>query len=304
LTSFGFYVNSRPKPKKKSKTHASLFLAAAGGTIIKNMTKDIRDLIFNHVIGNQYIARISAQGEGILSGIEHLKTACEKIPLQLLSCSQSGERVKPSDTVATLKGNPKELAIGEEALMGWISKASGIATAAWQARKAAGKNLKIVCGAWKKMPPPLKDLIRQAISDGGIPYRITDSPFIYLDKNYVKILGGVEKTLKSVQNLNECKIVIQLQGEQAELRKEALLAAQRGADIIMIDTGRIKDIAIIDSELKARELRNGIRIAFGGNVGIDDLKELKQMPLEIVDIGRAIVDAPLLDMRMEIIEKK
>ena len=278
---------------------------AAGEIIIKNITdkKDIRDLIFHHVIKNQYLARISVRRQGVLSGIEHLKTACENIPIQLLSCSQSGEMVKPSDSVATLKGNPKELAIGEEALMGWISKASGIATAAWKARKAAGKNLKIVCGAWKKMPPPLKELIRQAISDGGIPYRISDSPFIYLDKNYVKILGGVEKSLKSVKTFKECKIVIQLQGEQAELRKEALLAVQKGADIIMLDTGRIKDIAIIDSELKAKALRDGIQIAFGGNVRLEDLKELKKMPLEIVDIGRAIVDAPLLDMRMEIIKK-
>jgi len=146
-------------------------------------------------------------------------------------------------------------------------------------------------------------LIRQAISDGGIPYRISDGPFIYLDKNYVKILGGVEKSLKSVKTFKECKIVIQLQGEQAELRKEALLAVQKGADIIMLDTGRIKDIAIIDSELKAKALRDGIQIAFGGNVRLEDLKELKKMPLEIVDIGRAIVDAPLLDMRMEIIKK-
>ena len=85
------------------------------------------------------------------------------------------------------------MALGEEELIGWISKASSIATAAWRAKKAAGKDLKVVCGAWKKMPLSIKELERQAIADGGIAYRMAEKPFLYLDKNYVKVLGGLEK---------------------------------------------------------------------------------------------------------------
>ena len=153
------------------------------------------------------------------------------------------------------------------------------------------------------MPPPIKDLVRQAIADGGIQYRMTGGPFLYLDKNYIKMLGGVGKTLQSVSTLKERTLVIQLKGEGQGLLREAVLAARKGADIIMIDTGEKGDIERIDSGLRAKGLRSGVQIAFGGNIRIEDLDVLKSMPVEIVDIGQAVVDAPLLDMRMDITER-
>jgi nicotinate-nucleotide pyrophosphorylase (carboxylating) len=262
--------------------------------------QDIRDLIFVSIREKKYIAQISAQGEGILSGIEWLKKACKNLGLKLKKCKKNGARVRPAEIIATLEGSAKQMALGEEELIGWISKASGIATAAWKAKKAAGRDLKVVCGAWKKMPLPIKDLVRQAIADGGIPYRMADKPFLYLDKNYVKVLGGVGKTLQSVKNLKEHTLVIQLKGEGQDLLREAVLAAQGGGDIIMIDTGRKEDIVKIDSELRAKGIRDRVQIAFGGNIGINDFTDLKKLSVEIIDIGQAVVDAPLLDMRMDI----
>jgi len=262
--------------------------------------QDIRDLIFAGTGEKKYIAQISAQGEGVLSGTEWLKVACKNLGLHVKKCKKNGARVRPAEVVAILEGSATQMARGEEELIGWISKASGIATAAWKAKRIAGKDLKVVCGAWKKMPLPIKDLVRQAVADGGIPYRMAEKPFLYLDKNYVKILGGVGRTLQSVKILKEHTLVIQIKGEGKELLREAVLAAQGGADIIMLDTGRKEDIEQIDSGLRAKGLRDSVQIAFGGNIGIKDLKDLKKLSVEIIDIGQAIVDAPLLDMRMDI----
>ena len=162
--------------------------------------QDIRDLIFVKVRGKRYIGQISTQGDGILSGIDWLERACDHVGVHLAQCKKNGARVRPLDIVATLEGSAKQMALAEEELIGWISKASGIATAAWRARKAAGKKIKVVCGAWKKMPLPIKDLLRRAIADGGIQYRIAEPPFLYLDKNYVKILGGGRKDLAVRKN--------------------------------------------------------------------------------------------------------
>jgi nicotinate-nucleotide pyrophosphorylase (carboxylating) len=262
--------------------------------------QDIRDLIFRKVENKKYLAHISAQGEGVFSGAGWLKKACKNLKIDLKNWKENGVRIRPSEVVATLEGSAKQIAMGEEELVGWVSKASGIATAAWKARKAAGRNLKVVSGAWKKMPLPIKELVRQAIADGGIKYRIAEKPFLYLDKNYVRILGGVEKTLHSVKALKGHTLVIQLKGEKRGLLREAALAAKQGAGIIMIDTGKKEDIERVDSMLRKKGLRECVQIAFGGNIRIEDLNELKKMPIEIVDIGQAIVDAPLLDMRLDI----
>jgi nicotinate-nucleotide pyrophosphorylase (carboxylating) len=265
--------------------------------------QDIRDLIFRKMERKKYLAHISAQGEGIFSGAGWLKKACKNLKIDLKNCKENGVRIRSSEIVATLEGSAKQMAMGEEELVGWVSKASGIATAAWKARKVAGRNLKVVSGAWKKMPLPIKDLVRQAIADGGVKYRIAEKPFLYLDKNYVRMLGGIEKTLQSVKALKGYTLVIQLKGVKRGLLHEAALAAQQGAGIIMIDTGKREDIERVDSMLRGKGLRECVQIAFGGNIRIEDLKELKKMPVEIVDIGQAIIDAPLLDMRLDITAK-
>ena len=50
--------------------------------------QDIRDLIFAGVREKKYIAQISAQGEGILSGVEWLKKACDNLGIHLKKCKK------------------------------------------------------------------------------------------------------------------------------------------------------------------------------------------------------------------------
>lgn len=263
--------------------------------------RDIRDLIFLKVKKVKFLAAITSQGHGILSGIPWLRGACNKLGIDLERCKKNGARVRPSEVIAVLRGNPRKMALAEEELIGWMAKSSGIATAARKAKAVAGRRLKVVSGAWKKMPPPIKDLTRQAILDGGIYYRISEKPFIYLDKNYVKILGGVKEALFSVETLKPFTKIIQLKSKGKRLYKEALVASQLGADIIMIDTGRKEDIKMVDLVLREQRVRRRVKIAFGGNVKIEHLRKLSKFPVDIVDIGKAIVDAPLLDLRMDVI---
>ena len=264
---------------------------------------DIRDLIFLKVKGIRFLAEITSQRYGILSGIHRLRGACRDLGIDLEERKKNGMKIRPSEVIAVLRGNPKQMALAEEELMGWIAKSSGIATAAWKAKAAAGRKLKVVSGAWKKMPAPIKDLIRQAILDGGIYYRISAKPFIYLDKNYVKILGGVKEALSSVKNLKRFTKIIQLKSKGRQLCQEALVASQLGVHILMIDTGHREDIRMVDLVLREQKLRRKVKIAFAGNIKIEDLKRLRKLPVDIVDIGRVVVDAPLLDMRMDIIER-
>ena len=264
---------------------------------------DIRDLIFLKVKGMEFLAEITSQRYGILSGIHWFQGACRNLGIDLEECKKNGTKVRPSEVIAVLRGNPKQMALAEEELIGWIAKSSGIATAARKAKAIAARRFKVVSGAWKKMPVPIKDLIRQAILDGGIYYRISEKPFIYLDKNYVKILGGVKEALLSVKDLKRFTKIIQLKSTGKRLCQEALVASQLGVHIIMIDTGQKEDIKMVDLVLREQGLRRKVKIAFGGNIKIEDLKKFREFPVDIVDIGKAIVDAPLLDMRMDIIER-
>jgi nicotinate-nucleotide pyrophosphorylase (carboxylating) len=190
----------------------------------------------------------------------------------------------------------------EEVLIGFMAKPSGIATAAHHFVKAAGERLEIVCGAWKKMPLLLKDAIRNAIVAGGAFYRISHEPFIYLDKNYIKVLGGIKESLKTVADLNGYVRVVQMKGRYKDIVLEACEAIESGADILFIDTGESNDVRQVVEKLYQLGLRNKVKIAFGGGVKIEDMDKLKTLDIDILDVGRQIVDAPILDMRLEVVE--
>jgi nicotinate-nucleotide pyrophosphorylase (carboxylating) len=266
--------------------------------------EDPRDILFQSLKEKKFLAAISVQEDGVLSGIQCLQDACRALGLRIRRCKKGGDPVRRGEVIAVVEGTPKQMALAEEQLIGWMAKGSGIATAAARAKKEAGKKLRVVSGAWKKMPPPLKHLVRQAVVDGGLYFRITEKPFAYLDKNFIKILGGTEKALRSVQGWGKIIRVIQLKSAGRRLLREAVLAGQLGADIVMIDTGRKEDIREVDRALREKGLRRRVQIAFGGNIRIEDLKNFKRLPVEVVDVGKAIVDAPLLDMRMDVLGRE
>jgi nicotinate-nucleotide pyrophosphorylase (carboxylating) len=263
--------------------------------------EDLRDFLFRPLKKKKFLAAISVQEDGVLSGVQCLRDACRALGLRVRRCKKGGDPVRRGEVVAVVEGSPKQLALAEEQLIGWMAKGSGIATAAAKAKKEAGKKLRVVSGAWKKMPPPVKHLVRKAVVDGGLYFRMTEKPFAYLDKNFIKILGGTEKALRSVQGWGKIIRVVQLKSAGRRLLREAVLAGQLGAHTVMIDTGRKEDILEVDRALKEKGLRRRVQIAFGGDIRIEDLKELKRLPVEVVDVGKAIVDAPLLDMRMDVL---
>jgi nicotinate-nucleotide pyrophosphorylase (carboxylating) len=54
--------------------------------------------------------------------------------------------------------------------------------------------------------------------------------------------------------------------------------------------------------LRATRCRDRVRLAFGGGVQLTDIDWLRGLDVDIVDIGRAIVDAPLLDMTFRVVD--
>jgi len=261
---------------------------------------DLRDEILSSVAEQRVTALIIVDDDGIVAGTSAAHEEAERLGLSLISMLDEGVQVKKGDEIARFGGTPKQVVMAEDVLIGLLAKPSGIATAARKFVKKAGSRPKVVCGAWKKMPWSLKDTIRQAVTAGGAYYHISDDPFIYLDKNYIKILGGIKESLKAVEDLKDYLKVVQLKGRVRDIAVEAREAAEFGGDILFIDTGQPSDVKAVVKKLRRLGLRNRVIIAFGGSVRLEDIDELKTLDIDVLDIGRQIVDAPILDMRLEV----
>lgn len=246
-------------------------------------------------------ACILADEPGTLAGAREAAAEAGRIGLALESALDDGSRLEAGASILVFTGTPAQVAAAEESLIGLMAKPSGIATAAARFVERAGGRPEVVSGAWKKMPPAEKESVRRAVLLGGARFRICREPFVYLDKNYVEMLGGIRKSLEATAGLGGRTRVIQLKGRYASIAEEACLAAESGADILSVDTGRLPDVELAASALRERGLRGRVRIAFANGVRLAEMDAIKASDIDIIDVGREIVDAPLLDMRMEVL---
>jgi nicotinate-nucleotide pyrophosphorylase (carboxylating) len=265
---------------------------------------DVREEILRSVRARRVTAAIVADQAGVVAGTGHAAREAEQLGLSFVELVREGSAVAAGDEVARLVGTPGQIVRAEEVLIGTLAKPSGIATRTRAFVARTNGRPKVVSGGWKKMPAALKEMIRSAVSTGGGQPRIVPGPFVYLDKNYVELLGGVRESLAAVAHLGDLAKVVQVKGRHADVAAEACEAADHGAAVVFVDTGRREDVARAADALVRRGLRGRVQVAFGGGVTLDDVDALKALDLDILDIGRHIVDAPLLDMRLDIVEAR
>ena len=265
-----------------------------------SMQTDIREIIFAGIGGRQFNAGIVVERNGVVAGIVRREAALAEAGIGAELLLADGAEVKAGSVVGRIAGTARQIALAEEFAIGKLAKSSGIATAARRAVQLAGDEMKIVCGAWKKMPAEIKSIVREAVVCGGAAFRITDQPFLYLDKNFVRMLGGIEATLNAVASVRGKLKVIQLKGEFSSVAQEAITAVTHGADILMIDTGVLADFAAARRALEAMGLRQQVKLAFARGVRLENIPAMKGLGIDILDIGAEIVDAPLLDMKLDV----
>ena len=262
---------------------------------------DVREQLFAGMADHKVTAAVVADQAGVVAEVEAAAALAAANGLAVIQAAASGDEVRPDDTLLVFVGLPAAVASAEERLMGVMAKPSGIATAARAFTRQAAPGLRVVAGAWKKVAPAQKESTRAAVATGGAKARICPPPFVYLDKNHVAMLGGVTSALAAAGRLPGHRRVVQL-GRSPHIAADAEAAARAGADVVFVDTGRRADVIAVADHLRRTGLRDRVELAFAGDVQLADLDELGRLDLDVVDVGRAIVDAPLLDMHLEIVE--
>lgn len=262
---------------------------------------DLRDIIFQSIADQEFKAIISVEKDGCLSGVGMALKQAEEIGVRLEFYKKEGEAFLNGEEIAKLTGTPKQIAIAEEKIIGTLSKFSGIATAAKQFVEGAAGRIHVVSGSVKKMPPEMKTGIRMALEAGGASCRMTEQDMIYLDKNYIRMFGSVQKALEAVKSFAGYTKVIQIRGEDLSIEEETAQALYFGADMLMVDTGSLHDLRRCLKTVNASQKRDRVKIAFSGGVRLDALNDYLEMGIDALCIGKEIVDAPLVDMKLDVI---
>lgn len=234
---------------------------------------------------------VLAAEDGVVAGIGLLDASAAPDPAGTWApLRKDGERVRAGEAIVAVTGSAWELAVAEDHVLGILGFSGGLARRALAIRDAAPQGLRIVCGGWKKLPASLKPAVRAALDVAGIGHRLLDGEFVYVDKNVVTQLGGVDAAVRAARNLGHGAVAVQVTDAAG-----ALEAVNAACGVVMVDTGDLSSLhAVVDA---VRGAGSSVPIAFAGGVGIDDLQAAFAFGASIVDVGRAVFDAPLWDLR-------
>lgn len=266
------------------------------------MTDDLRDTIFASLGDRRFTARVSLAEPGLVCGVDLAAEKVASLGCRVHRRLADGDLAEAGRPVLVFDGTAKQVAIAEDCVPGALGKTSAIARAVAEAQRRAGPRVRVVSGAAKKMPEEIKAQVRRAVHRGGGSGRIADGPFVYLDKNYVRIFGSVAKTLAAVAHMTGYTRVIQLRGLIEDIGTETEAALAAGAEILMVDTGRLADLDLVSDLVRAAGRRAETTIAFAGDIAMEDIAEIAGHDVDILDIGRAVLDAPMVDVKLDVVD--
>ena len=259
---------------------------------------DIAARLFAGVRGT-FEAVVEPTEAGVIAGTAFLDPSRAPAPAgQWDLLVSEGSTVVAGQPLVRVTGTAAELGVAEDYILGALGFASGIAARALAVRDQAPEGLAIACGGWKKLPPALKPLLRAGLAVAGVLPRLVEGDFVYLGKNSVTLLGGVDHAIAAGLAVDHGPVAIQVRNVE-----EALHAVGRGAGVIMVDTGEIADLRAVSDALSRAGHRRSIRLAFAGGVRVEDLAAVHAAGADTTDMGRAILDAPILDLRMRVLQR-
>jgi hypothetical protein len=113
---------------------------------MKEGAPDIRYEIFRGATARHATGTLIAEREGVLSGLKRASASVESLGLRFSSDLSDGVSLNGGQEIARVSGNPIQIVVAEERIIGAISKSSGIATAAHRARLEMHPNCRVVSG--------------------------------------------------------------------------------------------------------------------------------------------------------------
>ena len=246
-------------------------------------------------------AKIIAKSKGYISGLQELKILYNILSVSISFFIKDGDAFKEGDMLAELKGNARDILMGERTGLNLITHMSSITTTTRKyvdIIKKSGKNVKIACT--RKTLPGLRIFEKKAVylaGDLADTHRFSLDDMILLKDTHLKYYNGdVGKLLKDVKKKASFSKKIEIEIEKVD---NVLIAAKNGADIIMLDNMNPDQVKRAIELLKKNNLRSHVLIEVSGGINLENINayldqdapdiisssELTQFPSEQVDLS-------------------
>ncbi len=221
-----------------------------------------------------------------------------------ISCSSrisDGQVLAAGDTVLSWSGSAHAILLLERTALNLLGRMSGIATAA---RKTVEEvrtiNPSCRVAVTRKTAPGLRIADKKAAIIGGAePHRFSLSDAILIKDNHLALVPLPVAVERGV-SFSPYRVV-EVEVEDAD---SACIAAERGADIILLDNMDPATVQQTLDILSARGLRNRVVIEISGGITPDSISAYARLPIDIISLGSLTHSVTQVDMSLTILSPR
>lgn len=212
---------------------------------------------------------------------------------------RDGRLVRKGKRVMEITGSARDILRAERTALNLLMRMSGIATETRQFAMLAGKSRVL---ATRKTAPGLRYFDKRAVvAGGGGTHRIRLDDMILIKDNHLAICGSPKDCISKARSHAGTGIKIECEVRNT---KEAVEAAQSGADIVMFDNFSPPQALKTMQVLSKSGLRNRCKIEISGGVNQKNIKQYAKARPDFISLGQITHSPKAIDFSLEMDPKK
>lgn len=238
-------------------------------------------------------ATIITREDAVMAGIPWAQETFDQVDSELHVTWHvaDGERVRPNQTLCTLKGRARSILTAERTALNFIQTLSAVATVtAEYAELLSGTDVKIL--DTRKTLPGLRVAQKYAVKcGGGQNHRMGLYDAFLIKENHILACGSIRAAVEQAR-VNVPGKPVEVEVESLEELQHAIDAA---ADIVMLDNFSLEDLR------KAVALNQGkTRLEVSGNITKTSIVDLRDTGIDFISSGALTKHVQAIDLSLRI----
>ena len=251
---------------------------------------------------SEALGTVTAGSAGTLAGLEEASVLAVSAGLEASTQALDGDDLQPDRVVLEVAGAARAILGVERTMLNVLSHMSGVATATRRAVDAAaaaytGRHADHPprIAATRKTLPGLRALQKKAVVlGGGLPHRFDLAEAVLIKDNHLAVVGDIADAVAGVRDqvgTNPIEI-------EVETLADALIAAQAGAECLLLDNFEPEGVVEVVAALRSAGLRDAVSLEASGGITLESVPRYADTGVDLLSMGALTMSAQHLDFSL------
>ena len=241
-------------------------------------------------------AKIISREDGISAGVRFAREIFRLKGCYTKVTKKDGTKLKANQVILEVSGNARIILSCERTALNLLSRMSGIATHTnFLVSKIRKINKKTKLYSTRKTAPGLRFFDKEAVKiGGGHKHRMSLDDMVMIKDNHLLVTDSIEGIIKNARKRHKHVEV------EVENQRDAILAVNSGATIVMLDNFSPAQIEKTITALQKKKLRNKVKLEASGGINSKNITAYAKTGVDMISVGSITNSVSGLDLSLEV----